>query len=234
MSLIIAFGNQKGGVGKSTIITLCANALAQPPFQLKICVVDNDPQRSIYEARQFDLDGKPTAAKVPYDVLAMDLKTLQEHIYELDKQYDLVLIDTAGRLDVNLDVQQQEITKVLMYADWLFVPFRAGNFNLDASLEYLKMAAKLQQLRANSPRPLRFYGFVNMFKDRSNSNFHLVEEIENLRTAGVKFMLCRLRNYAAFEEIDTFANLYDVNANDKAKLNFTVWLNEFVKILKDG
>jgi len=28
--------------------------------------------------------------------------------------------------------------------------------------------------------------------------------------------------------------MYDVNTTDKAKLNFTVWLNEFIKILKDG
>lgn len=229
MSKIVAFGNQKGGVGKSTIITLCANALSQPPFNLKICVIDNDPQRSIYEARQFEAEDRE--GKMPYDVVAMDLLALQTNIYEYDKRYDLILIDTAGRLDANLDIQQQEITKTLMYADYLFIPFRAGNFNLDASLEYLKMAAKLQQLRATSQRPLRFYGFINMFKDRSNSNAHLIEEIENLRSAGVQFMLCRLRNYALFEEIDTFSNLYDVNSNDKAKLNFTVWLNEFVKIL---
>lgn len=50
----------------------------------------------------------------------------------------------------------------------------------------------------------------------------------------MKFMLCRLRNYTIFEDVDTLTSLYDPNANDKAKLNFTVWLNEFIKILKNG
>ncbi len=232
MSKIIAFGNQKGGVGKSTIITLCANALSQAPFNLKICIIDNDQQRSIEEARIFDWDGRED--EPPYDVVGMDLTTLQEQIHHYDEAYDLIFIDTAGRLDSNLDIQQQEITKALMYVDYLFIPFKAGNFNLDATLEYLKMAAVLQELRANTERPLQFYGFVNMYKDRSKINFHLITEIENLRTAGVPFMLCRLRNYTAFEDVDTLTSMYDVNTTDKAKLNFTVWLNEFIKILKDG
>ena len=231
MSKIVIFGNQKGGVGKSTIATLAANALSQAPFNLKVCVIDNDQQQSISEARAFD---EEDVEKVPYDVVAMDLKTLQENIYEYDKQYDIIFIDTAGRLDANKDIQHQEITKALMYADHLFIPFKAGNFNLDATLEYLKMAVTLQKLRGETARPLKFCGFVNMYRDRSTTNTHLITEIENLKSAGVNFMLCRLRNYTAFEDIDTFTSLYNVNSTNKAKLNFTVWLNEFVKILKDG
>lgn len=229
MSKIVAFGNQKGGVGKSTLITLCANALSQAPFNWRVCVIDNDPQASISQARAFDLDGG--AKEPPYDVVAMDIKTLQRNIADYDARYDLLLIDLAGRLDANLDVRQQEITKTLMYVDRLFVPFRAGSFNLEATLQYVQMAARLQEVRASSERPLRFYGFINLFKDRSNSNQYLLEEIENLQRAGVPFMRCRLRQYAAFEEIDTLTSLYDENANDKAKLNFTVWLNEFINLL---
>jgi cellulose biosynthesis protein BcsQ len=231
MSKIIVFGNQKGGVGKSTIATLCANALSQDPFNLKVCIVDADRQKSISEARAFDAED--FKGKLPYEVLAMDLQTLQKEINAFDKKYDLIFIDTAGRLDTNLDIQQQEITKALMYADYLFIPFRAGNFNLDATLEYLKMATKISQLRKDAARPLRFYGFVNMFRDRSKIGNDLISEIDNLKTMGVKFMSTRLRNYTLFEDINTLNSVYNVNSLDKAELNFTVWLNEFVKILKD-
>jgi cellulose biosynthesis protein BcsQ len=231
MSKIIVFGNQKGGVGKSTIATLCANALSQEPFNLKICILDTDRQKSIVEARDFDVEDYE--GKVPYEVFDMDLPTLQQEIYNLDKEYDLIFIDTAGRLDINLDIQQQEITKALMYADYLFIPFRAGNFNLDATLEYLKMVMKLSKLRTDTARPLRFFGFINMFRDRSKTNTDLILEIDNLKTAGIKFLSTRLRNYTLFEDINTINSLYDVNSTDKAKLNFTVWLNEFIKTLKD-
>jgi chromosome partitioning protein len=231
MSKIVAFGNQKGGVGKSTVITMAANALSREPFNINLCVIDCDRQKSLVEARAFD---QSEDEEVFYPVLGMSVDELQDKIHELDKEYDLILIDTAGRLDHTVSVENQEITKALMYADYLFIPFRAGSFNLDASIEYLKVAHKLEQLRLKTQRPLKFYGFVNMFKDRSKTNAFLVTEIEHLRTQGIPFMLCRLRNYTLFEEIDTRTSYYDVNANNKAKLNFTVWINEFVKTIKNG
>lgn len=230
MSKIIVFGNQKGGVGKSTITILCANALSQDPFNLDVCIIDTDRQKSIVEARAYDEQDNEVFT---YDILDLNLPQLQEQIYDLDQKYDLIFIDTAGRLDINLDIQQQEITKALMYADNLFIPFRAGNFNLDASLEYLKMVVQLADLRENKERSLKFCGFVNMYRDRSKTNTNLIIEIENLKSAGIDFMMTRLRNYTQFEDIDTVKSLYDVNSTNKAKLNFTVWLNEFVKILKD-
>ena len=210
---------------------MATNALSREPFNINLCVIDCDRQKSLVEARAFDQDENE---EVFYPVLGMSVDELQDKIHELDKEYDLILIDTAGRLDHTVSVENQEITKALMYADYLFIPFRAGSFNLDASIEYLKVAHKLQQLRLKTERPLKYYGFVNMFKDRSKTNAFLVTEIEHLRTQGIPFMLCRLRNYTLFEEIDTRTSYYDVNANNKAKLNFTVWINEFVKTLKHG
>jgi chromosome partitioning protein len=231
MGKIVAFGNQKGGVGKSTVIAMAANALSQAPFNIKLCVIDCDQQQSLVEARSYE---EEAVENLPYTILGLSVEALQDKIYDLDKEYDLILIDTAGRLDHTVAVENQEITKALMYADYLFIPFRAGSFNLEASMEYLKVANKLKALRADAARPLKYYGFVNMYKDRSKTNAFLVSEIENLRSEGIPFMLCRLRNYTLFEEIDTVTSYYNVNANNKAKLNFTVWLNEFVKIIKNG
>jgi cellulose biosynthesis protein BcsQ len=120
-----------------------------------------------------------------------------------------------------------------MYADYLFIPFRAGNFNLDATLEYLKTVTKIAGLREKTDRPLKFFGFINMFRDRSKIGNDLIQEIDNLKNMGIKFMSTRLRNYALFEDINTLKSVYNVNSTDKAELNFTVWLNEFIKFLKD-
>ena len=230
MSKIIIFGNQKGGVGKSTITCLTANALAQAPFNLKVCVIDNDKQSSISEARSFDQENYGET-KPPYSVVKMNMAELQQQIQTLDEQYDVIIIDTAGRLDAEAPIDNQEITKALMYADYLFLPFRAGNFNLDATLQYLRFILQLQTQRANSARQLQAFGFVNMYRTRSKSNEFLVGEIKHLKEGGVNFMVNRLGHYTAFEEIDTFTSLYDEDTSNQAKLNFTVWLNELVKLL---
>ena len=108
-------------------------------------------------------------------------------------------------------------------------------FLLDASSYVFRAYHAVSFLTNSKSFPTNaIYGFVNMFKDRSKTNAFLVTEIEHLRTQGIPFMLCRLRNYTLFEEIDTRTSYYDVNANNKAKLNFTVWINEFVKTLKHG
>lgn len=231
MAKIVAFGNQKGGVGKSTVVTLTANALAQQPFNINVCVIDTDRQRSLTEARSFDTEDGTVP---PYPIYGMSVEELQDQIYELDKQYDLIILDTAGRLDHKVTVEQQQITKTLMYADYLFIPFRAGSFNLEASMEYLKMAYNLEQLRSKSERPLQYVGFVNFYKDRSRTNAFLISEIAHLQEQGMRFMNCHLRHYTLFEEIDTLTSYYNVNTTNKAKLNFTVWLNEWLKIIKNG
>ena len=233
MSKIIIFGNQKGGVGKTTLTCLCANALSQAPFNYKVCVIDNDKQKSIAEARKFDQEDIGNKA-VPYPVLELEIETLQQRIQELDQEYDLIFIDTAGKLDTQAAVENQEITKAIMYCDYLFLPFRAGNFNLDASLQYLKFLLEIQKVRSESPRKLEVFGFVNMYRVRSKVNDLLISEIKHLKEGGVSFMVNRLGNYTIFEDVDTLASMYDEDTNNTAKLNFTVWLNEFLKLISNG
>lgn len=228
MSKIIIFGNQKGGVGKSTITCLCANALSQAPFNLKVCVIDNDKQRSISEARDFDLESKE---EIPYAVFPMSIEEMQQKIGKMDEEYDLIFIDTAGKLDVDVALDNQEITKGLMYADHLFIPFRSGNFNLDATLSYLQFLLQLQEQRSDSPRPLKVSGFINMYRQRSKMNDLLISEIKHLKKSGLPFMVSRIGNYTMFEDVDTMTSIYDEDTNDRAKLNFTVWMNEFIKLI---
>lgn len=231
MSKIIIFGNQKGGVGKSTITCLCANALSQAPFNYKVLVIDNDNQKSIAEARAFDVEDFDDVAAAPYVVQAMTLREIQKQIGELDREYDFIFIDTAGKLDNEAPIESQEITKGLMYADYLFLPFRAGNFNLDATLNYLDLLLKVKEQRNESTRGLQVFGFINMYRQRSKMNDILISEVKHLKTGGLQFMINRMGNYTLFEDVDTLSSMYDEDTNNRAKLNFTVWLNEFLQLI---
>ena len=231
MAKIILFGNQKGGVGKSTLTMLTATALSQPPFNLDVCVLDADDQRSLCDLRQNDI-GQDSEQKPPYEIRPAMLNDIHRDIRELDRRFHVVFIDVAGKLDLNIAADKQEIIPYLSYVDLLFMPFVAGNFNVDASAKYLKTVLHVQLSRQLSARPLSVFGLVNMFRERSRVNGFLLEDIQNLRSVvDIQFMETHLRDYALFKESDTLKSLYSENSNDAAKLNFRNWIDEFANLL---
>lgn len=232
MAQFIVFGNQKGGIGKTTLAVLTATGLSRPPFSRRVLLIDNDNQRSALRLRQYDTENYPDQP-MPYPIVAMTYPEIVQEIEAIDQEYDYVFIDTPGRLDANLPPEQQEVTKILLLTDYLFMPFKAGALNLDATTDYVRVLLKAQQHRAHSERPLTAYGVVNFFKSRSRINDELQDEVQYLQqNAGLNFMRTALRQYVAFEYIDTCQSLYDPSSSDAATQNFTAFLDEFLTLTK--
>jgi cellulose biosynthesis protein BcsQ len=232
MAKILMFGNQKGGVGKSQCSLVLASALSQKPFNLRIALVDIDDQKSIVSCRAIDKRAYGAEVVAPYPVIDYGIADLQKHISTLDQDYQILLIDAAGKLDAKADVNQQEISKSLMYVDYLFLPFVAGNHNLDASFKYLRFVQQIQAARTLSNRQLTATGFVNMFRSRSRKNQFLLEDIANIaNTENLVFMKTYLNDYALFSDADTMTSLYEPLSNDPARQNFVAWVNEICRII---
>ena len=231
MAKILMFGNQKGGVGKTQVSIMTATALSQKPFNLKTCVVDIDNQKSVIRARNFDLRAYQTESS-PFDVFSYSMPELQKNIASLDKSYQLIVIDAAGKLDTGQPIEIQEISKALMYVDNLFIPFVAGNYNLESTLDYFRFIKNVQLQRALQPRPLNVFGFVNMHRARSRANAFLNEDLETLRASeNLSTMQNALNDYAAFREADTITSVFDPLSNDGAKSNFSGWLTELLTLI---
>ena len=231
MAKFIVFGNQKGGIGKTTLTILTATGLSQAPFNKKILLIDNDNQKSVIKLRQYD-EGS-YEKKAPYTIIDMNYKEILKNIEDIDESYDYVFIDTPGKLDIELPPEKQEITRILLLTDYLFLPFKAGALNLDATTDYVKILLQAQKHRAKTNRPLVTYGVVNFYKERSRINRELKEELKYLKdNAGLEFMKANLKQYTAFEYLDTYESLYAPNSNDTAKVNFSVFLNEFYRLTK--
>ena len=232
MAKIISIGNQKGGVGKTQISIMLATALSQKPFNLKMCVIDLDNQKSVVNIRELDLRAYQTE-NVPFEVFSYNVATLQNNIGDLDKAYDVIIFDVAGKLDNDAPIESQEITKILMYVDCLFIPFVAGNHNLNATLQYLTFAQQVQKIRQLQARNLSVHGFINMHRSRSRANQFLVDDIETLKESqSLQMMETALSDYAVFREADTITSIYDPLSNDSAKHNFSAFLNEFITIIQ--
>ena len=221
MALKIAFSNQKGGCGKSTATILTATALSDQPFEYKVLVIDLDKQLSIFQQRQYDIEDKKS---VNFDVIKFDqLNDFDNSIEHLDKDYDIILIDSGGKLDDNLPVEFQTITRVLSNIDILLIPFTSGNFSLESTIENINF---VNDFKRSSGLEFEMYGFINKFRN-INSNVNLALDMAKIsKAANIKMMRTRLKNYTLFESCDTSKTLYDENSNKADKLNFTVWLNE--------
>jgi len=226
------YGNQKGGVGKSTLTALTANALAAAPFGLAVSVLDVDNQQSLIKRRLLDLQGYEQAT--PYKVEAKTLADFQRDVLELDKAQDVILVDAPGKLDADLPASEQQIIKLLQYIDVLFIPFVPGNYSLDASLSFLKAALRVKAARANDARPLAVIGTINMFEgSRTTDDKFLLEELAELRSlVNIPFVATELNRYALFRNVDTLESFYQPGSADKAKQNFCTWLNEIAELLQ--
>jgi cellulose biosynthesis protein BcsQ len=222
MALKIAFSNQKGGCGKSTATILTATALSNQPFEYKVLVIDLDKQLSIFQQRRYDIEDKK---KVNFEMMKFDqLSEFDNTIDQLDKEYDIILIDSGGKLDDNLPVEFQTITRVLSNIDILLIPFTSGNFSLESTIEYINFVSDFKR---SSGLGFEMYGFINKFKSNQNTSVNLALDMAKIgKAANIPMMRTRLKNYTLFESCDTSKTLYDENSNKADKLNFTVWLNE--------
>lgn len=232
MGKIILFGNQKGGVGKSTLTALCAGALSAEPFSRSVYVADLDQQQSLIRRRLSDLktfDGIP-----PYRLEAKTVAEILADIAELDRRFDLIFIDSAGKLDANLPLEAQEITRLLLLADFLFIPILGGNYALDSTLDYLKFAIKTKARRP-ADRPLEIIGLVNMAEPRTLDDRALAEDLAEIRAIipSLRLMETALNRYAIFRSIDTISSLYEPGAQDRAKINFSAWIAEFYSLIEN-
>ncbi|WP_026715229.1 ParA family protein [Flavobacterium daejeonense] len=112
--MIIVFGNQKGGAGKSTLAILYANYLTLVKKQ-KCIVLDMDYQTSIFNRYEEDkiLDNPEL-----YEVLELNLEKFPETIPFLKEEKNLnIIIDLPGKLD------DENLLPILQNADVFIIPF---------------------------------------------------------------------------------------------------------------
>lgn len=226
MGKVIIFGNQKGGVGKTTLTTLTATALASEPFNKKVLVIDADIQQSISKSRNDDLVDQPDA-DIPYRIVSCkgDQDRLHELVVKAKKSNDYVFVDVAGKLE-------EETKLVLFDTDILLVPFQAGNYGLDSTIDYIQFALKASETKEkNGFAPIQVVGFINMFIKGRREHKYLKTELEDIN-GYIRTMDQNVGFYGAYMEIDTLESLYeDKITSNTARNNFRNWMNELINII---
>lgn len=112
--MVIVFGNQKGGAGKSTLATLFANVLSIAKKR-EVLVLDMDYQRTIFSRYE---EAKLLENVEPYEVLELDLDKYQLVYNDLKNNPEqITIIDLPGKLD------DDDLQPVLETADVFIIPF---------------------------------------------------------------------------------------------------------------
>jgi len=209
--MIVLFGGEKGGSGKTTLAT---NVAAIRTIKIEdLLLVDTDRQStaSFWCGMREDNNVSPRVASIQkYD------KTLRSEVKELQKKYKDIIIDAGGR-------DSPELRSALLVADIAIFPLRPSQFDLwtmsrlsalvESALDINEKLKSFVVINQASPNPAvkeveEAREFISEFKHISLFSSIICERISYRRAAmeGKSVVEYKPEDTKAIEEI---SNLYN-------------------------
>jgi len=134
--MILLVGSQKGGSGKSTIVTNLAVCLAD--VGASVVVVDADPQGT---SLRWGIDRK-RAVLLPHIECIQKMGDLRDVLTELSQRHSVVLVDVSGR-------ESRELRSAMLVTDHLVIPTRPSQPDLDT---FFYLQELIKKAHVSNPR----------------------------------------------------------------------------------
>src|SRR5690606_16756760 len=134
--MVILFGNQKGGAGKSTLALLCANYLSLAKKE-RVTVLDMDYQKSLLSRYN---DAKQLESSEPYEVIYGDLE-------KFPMVYDVLYSERQHNSSIDLPRQLDDdsLIPVLEPADVIVVPFHYDKMTFQSTELFASIAKEYNE-----------------------------------------------------------------------------------------
>ena len=132
MGKVIAFSNQKGGSGKSTLSANIAVLWSNSGY--KVAVIDADAQKSLtywLDARK-KYYGEDNIGLHSYN---FDIRNIVEEVKKIKRKYDFIVIDSPPSITF-------ETIQIVKLSDRVFVPVQPSPVDLMATIPFLNMAKR--------------------------------------------------------------------------------------------
>lgn len=172
MGRIITFAQQKGGAGKTTVLSHLAGAWAEAGRS--VALIDLDPQQSLTRWARLRADPKMTLVESRDYRVAMDMRASA-------KTHDFVLVDCPGAASTLLEAAVRE-------SDLVIAPCQPSVMDVWATNSVIETTRKLK-------RPLRIV--INRVPARHGS---VEEVVAALGPAQSSLLATRLGNRVAFSQ----------------------------------
>ena len=161
-TVIIAFTNQKGGVGKSTVAVNLAGYLYYVMGK-ELAIIDCDPgQLSLVRLREREKQAVEKVdqykemimlqwerlKKKAYPLISSSPKAVKGDIQELlssDTRYDLIIIDLPGTIST------EGVLSTIVNADYVMTPLVADRFDMQSTLGFASAVRDYMKGRENIP-----------------------------------------------------------------------------------
>ncbi len=210
MGKIIAFSNQKGGSGKSTLTANMAVLWSNSGY--KVAVIDADAQKSLtyWLTERKKYYGEDD---IGLDSYQFDVRNLSEELKNIKRKYDFILIDSPPSITF-------ETIQIVKAANGVFVPVQPSPLDLMATLPFLQIA---KQERKN---PIII---LNRVMPRAKLTDAM---ILRLKYAGAKIARSRISSKVIFAE--TFSvgrGVVDINVTSDAAREIINAGNEILRSL---
>ncbi len=210
MGKVIAFSNQKGGSGKTTLSTNIAVLWSNSGY--KVAVIDADAQKSLTywleERKKYYGDDD-----IGIDSYNFDTRNLIEEIKQIKRKYDFIIIDSPP--SITFDTMQ-----IIKASNRVFVPVQPSPLDLMATIPFLNLA------KQENKSPMIF---LNRVMPRAKLTDAMVLR---LRYAGAKIARSRISSKVIFAE--TFSvgrGVIDISVNSDAAKEIINAGNEILRNL---